>query len=224
MSCCGLNNILIGKKREGKKEVDPREVLALMHVSHFQNIKIYKIQECRKMFCFLFLLMVCINISYGFIITKMTDTKVNNPGSRRRDPIYGNRSKFSIIRASSYEAQLNPQALEGLLGSVLFLVAAQQIWWNDVIPQKRTELAKSKANGEVKEFLDDIKNSDESEMQLEKWFFDDWLKKEKKSAAIPFIKKVKWNSGDNPVLVAFAGILSCVVAASLAERATMVIH
>ena len=148
--------------------------------------------------------------SYSFMITKMINIRLQ-------------RSNYSKIQAISYEAELNPQALEGLVGSIVFLVAAQRIWWNDIIPQKRTELAKSKANGEVKELLDDIKASDENDMQLERWFFNDWLKKEKKSVAIPFIKNVKWNSGDNPVLVAFAGIISCVVTASLAERATTLI-
>ena len=59
-----------------------------------------------------------------------------------------------------------------------------------------------------------------SERGFERWLFADWLRtdKQQKPAAIPFIKKVKWNSGDNPVLVAFGGIMAFVIAASIAER------
>jgi len=56
---------------------------------------------------------------------------------------------------------------------------------------------------------------------FKQWLFTDWLEKRKgsdKPAAIPILKKAKWNSGDNPVLVAFAGIFSFVLAASIFER------
>jgi type II secretory pathway pseudopilin PulG len=60
---------------------------------------------------------------------------------------------------------------------------------------------------------------------LLRWFFSDWLDRRegrrggKKPAAIPvFSQGAKWNSGDNPILVAFGGIMACVIAASLAER------
>ena len=94
-------------------------------------------------------------------------------------------------------------------------MVAGSIWWTDVIPKKRMEVAKSKANGEIRSMLDDIRESSEEDKQLQKWFFSDWLRKEKKPVAIPFLKKAKWNSGDNPVLVAFGGIMSLVVATSL---------
>ena len=126
--------------------------------------------------------------------------------------------KMNKLSMTEYEAQLNPEAFAGIAASTVFLYAASQIWANDIVPQKRTELAKSKAKGEVRELLDTIRESDDNEMQLERWFFNDWLKKEKKSAAVPFLKKAKWNSGDNPVLVAFAAIFSCVIAASAFER------
>lgn len=110
------------------------------------------------------------------------------------------------------------QALGGMLATTGVLAGATGIWWNEVIPQKRGDLMESKKSGDVGALLSDIKNSTDEEYRLERWFFTDWLKKEKKPAAIPFLKKAKWNSGDNPVLVAFGGIMSLVIAASLAER------
>jgi hypothetical protein len=118
-------------------------------------------------------------------------------------------------RMTQYDAQLPSEALAGLLTTSGVLMVAGSIWWTDVIPKKRMEVAKSKANGEIRSMLDDIRESSEGEKQLQKWFFSDWLRKEKKPAAIPFLKKAKWNSGDNPVLVAFGGIMSLVVATSL---------
>ena len=70
--------------------------------------------------------------------------------------------------------------------------------------------------------MENLKSEDfnNTERGFERWLFADWLRadKQKKPAAIPFIKKVKWNSGDNPVLVAFGGIMAFVIAASIAER------
>ena len=94
-------------------------------------------------------------------------------------------------------------------------------WWQVIIPQQRTKLAISKNRGEVKEYLNDLKESTEEEKRgFEKWLFSDWLNKSNKpkNAALPFLKKAKWNSGDNPILVAFAGIISFVIATSIAER------
>lgn len=117
-----------------------------------------------------------------------------------------------------FEPQVPTQALGGMLATTGVLAGATGIWWNEVIPQKRGDLMESKRSGDVGALLSDIKNSTDEEYRLERWFFTDWLKKEKKPAAIPFLKKAKWNSGDNPVLVAFGGIMSLVIAASLAER------
>eukprot|EP00591_Stephanopyxis_turris_P000568 CAMPEP_0195507752 /NCGR_PEP_ID=MMETSP0794_2-20130614/1139_1 /TAXON_ID=515487 /ORGANISM="Stephanopyxis turris, Strain CCMP 815" /LENGTH=237 /DNA_ID=CAMNT_0040634537 /DNA_START=58 /DNA_END=771 /DNA_ORIENTATION=- len=61
---------------------------------------------------------------------------------------------------------------------------------------------------------------------FEKWLFSDWLndnKSEKKAAALPFLKKAKWNSGDNPVLVASGLIMVSVLIASLTERVSAVV-
>ena len=128
-----------------------------------------------------------------------------------------NESNDVIINTKTFEPQLGIEQLQsmGILTSVLILVSLY--WWNVVIPTKRTEVAKSKNNGEIKEYLDEIRDDDEK--RFERWFLSDWLNKNnKKSSAIPFLKKAKWNSGDNPILVAFAGILSLVLVASIAER------
>lgn len=63
---------------------------------------------------------------------------------------------------------------------------------------------------------------------FERWLFSDWLKNNKsasaggggrkKEPALPLLKNAKWNSGDNPVLVASALIGICVILASLTER------
>ena len=44
------------------------------------------------------------------------------------------------------------------------------------------------------------------------------IKRTSKPAAIPFLKKAKWNSGDNPLLVTFAGMMAILLASSLSER------
>lgn len=122
--------------------------------------------------------------------------------------------------AREFEPVVNTDAVYGLLGVTVISTAAALVWWQQVVPSQRMKLAKSKANGEIKEYLEELRGLEGSEDRaLEKWFYTDWLQKNKrKPAAIPFIKKVKWNSGDNPVLVAFGAIMACVLAASLAER------
>jgi hypothetical protein len=59
---------------------------------------------------------------------------------------------------------------------------------------------------------------------FERWLFSDWLNNNKskggrqKSPALPILKKAKWNSGDNPVLVTAAIMMLGVVVASVTER------
>jgi len=128
-----------------------------------------------------------------------------------------NESNDVIVNTKTFEAQLPIEQLQSM-GIVTFvLILVSMYWWNVVIPAKRTEVAKSKSRGEIKDYLEDIRADDDR--GFERWFLSDWLNKSKnKPAAIPFLKKAKWNSGDNPVLVAFAGIFSLVLVASIAER------
>lgn len=116
----------------------------------------------------------------------------------------------------TFEPILNTDQLLSFGLISVALIVTTNYWWNVVIPAKRTEVALSKSKGEIKEYLESIRDNDDK--NLEQWFFTDWLTKSKKSAAIPFLKKAKWNSGDNPVLVAFLGIFSSVIIASLLER------
>ncbi len=115
-------------------------------------------------------------------------------------------------------------AVPGLLLIVATTAIAAGYWWNVLIPDRRQELAISKRRGDVKEYLDDLKEAETvGDKQLERWLLTDWLRDNKsaKPAALPFLKKAKWNSGDNPVLVAVGGIMACVIAASLSERLAM---
>ena len=98
----------------------------------------------------------------------------------------------------------------------LTLIIVTNYWWSVVIPTKRKEVAISKNKGEIKEYLENIRDNEDK--NFERWFFSDWLNKNKKDAAIPFLKKSKWNSGDNPILVAFSGIFLFVIVASIIER------
>lgn len=59
---------------------------------------------------------------------------------------------------------------------------------------------------------------------FERWLFSDWLINNKskegrqKEPALPILKKAKWNSGDNPVLVTAALMMLGVMVASVTER------
>ena len=127
-------------------------------------------------------------------------------------------------------------------------IIASLVWANEVVPVSRTKLALSKRDGEVKEYLDGLKvtalqnidgdvdgeaskNIEISKPNVgdgrdfERWLFSDWLNNNssagggrKKEAAIPILKKAKWNSGDNPVLVTVAIMMVGIVIASITER------
>lgn len=162
------------------------------------------------------------------------------------------------------------------------LLSALAVWtWaNQVVPVSRTNLALSKKNGPVRDYLDELRQAEMSEQQpqqqqeqqlkqqllsnsttatassteiqvdtqalantnttveingntraLERWLFTDWLQKpaknnknsgggggRQKEPALPILKKAKWNSGDNPVLVASALIMGGVLLTAVTER------
>eukprot|EP00547_Thalassionema_nitzschioides_P000313 CAMPEP_0194217358 /NCGR_PEP_ID=MMETSP0156-20130528/21069_1 /TAXON_ID=33649 /ORGANISM="Thalassionema nitzschioides, Strain L26-B" /LENGTH=170 /DNA_ID=CAMNT_0038946389 /DNA_START=76 /DNA_END=588 /DNA_ORIENTATION=+ len=93
------------------------------------------------------------------------------------------------------------------------------VWSEQVVPVSRTKLAISKSRGDVKEYLEDLKQEG-VERPVEQWLFADWLRENKsaKLPAIPFLKKAKWNSGDNPVVVTAAIMMLGIVVASVSER------
>jgi len=131
------------------------------------------------------------------------------------------------------------------MGSILVLsVIASSVWANSVVPVSRTKLAISKNRGQVKEYLEELKegtnttsiitteegleqevemNTEDFRRGFERWLFTDWLQDNKsatkKPSAVPFLKDAKWNSGDNPVLVTSGLLLVCVILASITERA-----
>jgi hypothetical protein len=123
-------------------------------------------------------------------------------------------------------------------------VVASIVWAQEVVPISRTKLALSKRDGQVKEYLDDLTqgylNSTDVEVEpksiqvrpnvgdgrdFERWVFTDWLNNNKsagtgrkKEPALPILKKAKWNSGDNPVLVTAALMMIGILFASVTER------
>jgi len=134
--------------------------------------------------------------------------------------------------------------LIGFLGVAILSFIAAQVWANEVVPVSRTKLALSKRDGQVQEYLDELKDGyisklDEEDNPLpqgdqlpikpnvgdgrdfERWLFSDWLNSKKgasKPSAIPILKKAKWNSGDNPVLVTSALLGAGVLITSVIER------
>lgn len=129
-------------------------------------------------------------------------------------------------------------------------VVASVVWANEVVPVSRTKLALSKRDGEVREYLEELKQGsydalseqsvDTSELSeknveirpdvgdgrdIERWLFSDWLNSNKsagggrkKEPALPILKKAKWNSGDNPILVTTGIMMIGIVIASITER------
>jgi|AntRauTorckE5430_2_1112549.scaffolds.fasta_scaffold03760_2 hypothetical protein len=136
-------------------------------------------------------------------------------------------------------------------------IIASYVWAEEVVPVSRTKLALSKKNGEVNQYLQELKqgsintsiNADaDADVQdgtttatstnmntikpnvgdgrdLERWLFSDWLNDNKsarggrkKEPAIPILKKAKWNSGDNPVVVTAAIMMVGIIIASVTER------
>jgi hypothetical protein len=99
----------------------------------------------------------------------------------------------------------------------LLCVICALVWSNEVVPISRSKLAISKSRGQVRVYLDDLKAEPRP---LETWLMSDWLadNKSRKQPAIPLLKRAKWNSGDNPVVVTAAMMLVGIVVASVTER------
>ena len=72
----------------------------------------------------------------------------------------------------------------------------------------------------------EIQSENQRDRGFERWLFNDWLvdnKSEKKGGrqkepALPILKNAKWNSGDNPVVVAAALMMIGVMFTALTER------
>lgn len=137
-------------------------------------------------------------------------------------------------------------ALLGMISIVLLSGLAFYVWQEQVVPVSRTNLALSKRNGAVKQYLDELAAVEDganmtaaaaddgsdttvSNRKFETWLFTDWLiQRERRSTgqsttirkepALPILKNAKWNSGDNPIIAATGLIGLCVLMASLTER------
>lgn len=159
----------------------------------------------------------CVNSNNDIFKSRAKMISMTLPSITTSDPI------------TVYEAQLpEPQVLMGFGALVLILSLTSLFWWKIIIPQQRTKVAISKSRGEIRDFLEKLETLEPSKnlelkSRVQKWLFTDWLKQREnrtaKPAALPFLKKAKWNSGDNPILAAIGGIMAFVVASSLAERA-----
>jgi hypothetical protein len=135
-------------------------------------------------------------------------------------------SAQAASQGATFEPILPDTSLLIGMGSVTVLcVIAAIVWANQVVPVSRTKLALSKKKGgEVRDYLDELQESEDRSM--EKWLFTDWLNndKRKKDPALPLLPKAKWNSGDNPVLVTSALLMVGVLIAAVTERVGTVLQ
>lgn len=168
------------------------------------------------------------------------------------------------------------ETLLGMGAIVVLSVVASWVWANQVVPVSRSKLAIDKNRGELREYLDELREPGNDEelvgvassssmasnataaagatnaneegvgvavsaddaaaatatgrnRAFERWLFTDWLQDNKsakssgggrrKEPALPILKDAKWNSGDNPVLVASSLIGLGVFVSSVVERA-----
>lgn len=128
-------------------------------------------------------------------------------------------STLDSVSTISFEPILpDTTTLAGFGILTVLCVIAAFVWSNDVVPVSRSKLAISKSRGDVKAYLDDLKIADDRPFQT--WLFSDWLteNKSRKAPAIPLLKRAKWNSGDNPVVVTAAIMMVGILVASVSER------
>ena len=209
---------------------------------------------------------------------------------------------------TTYDAVMpSTETLAGMGLIVVLCAVAAWVWSEQVVPVSRTKLALSKKDGEVKAYLDELKESsptsestnatqrsesssilsssnrdfsddggyavsDEStstdaatatliktdnvvtedgtsrststpttnkvvdDRAFERWLFNDWLENNKSAAggagrggrkkepALPILKSAKWNSGDNPVVVAAALMIIGLILTAVVEQGSALLH
>jgi hypothetical protein len=85
--------------------------------------------------------------------------------------------------SKTFEPQLDVATTTGIAFITLLTAAAGVFWWNVIVPQKRTEVSISKSKGEIKGYLDELKEAEGNEEKgFERWLFSDWLNKTPGSA------------------------------------------
>ena len=207
---------------------------------------------------------------------------------------------------TTYDAVMpSTETLAGMGLIVVLCAVAAWVWSEQVVPVSRTKLALSKKDGEVKAYLDELKESsptsnssnavqrsesssilssfnrdvsddggyalsDETaatdadtliktgdvaeedcisrstpapttkkaanDRAFERWLFNDWLENNKSAAgatsrggrkkdpALPILKSAKWNSGDNPVVVAAALMIIGLVLTAVVEQGSALLR
>eukprot|EP00617_Octactis_speculum_P003008 CAMPEP_0185774068 /NCGR_PEP_ID=MMETSP1174-20130828/76590_1 /TAXON_ID=35687 /ORGANISM="Dictyocha speculum, Strain CCMP1381" /LENGTH=195 /DNA_ID=CAMNT_0028461069 /DNA_START=9 /DNA_END=596 /DNA_ORIENTATION=- len=118
----------------------------------------------------------------------------------------------------AYEpSPMDPNVILSQLAVIGVSGAAAAVWWYVLVPAKRTELARDKRAGPLNDYLEDLREEEtradgrslEGGKKVERWLLSDWLSPDttRKAAALPFLPKAKFNSGDNPILAAAALIM-----------------
>jgi len=127
-----------------------------------------------------------------------------------------------VSKVVPYEpSPLDPTVIYKNLAVIGISAAAFGYWFNVLVPAKRTELSLDKRNqddGALGNYLTELKEDNTDARAAEKWLLADWLtdSNQRKAAALPFLPKAKWNSGDNPILAAavlimFTGVVFSVL-------------
>lgn len=130
------------------------------------------------------------------------------------------------IETLAYEpSPMDPNILLSQIAVIGVSGAAAAVWWYVLVPSERTNLARSKRTGPLNDYLEDLREEDArsnsslftGQKKVERWLLSDWLSPDttRKAAALPFLPKAKFNSGDNPILAAGALILMTGVVFSL---------
>ncbi len=76
---------------------------------------------------------------------------------------------------------MDPAAMLPQYFVVSAILAATAYWWLVLVPSARGDLARSKRRGEVRAYLEEIEG--DSSRGVERWFYTDWLRKLRSSAA-----------------------------------------
>ena len=148
-------------------------------------------------------------------IKKPTATAMTRPSQSPSTSLPLTPLPIDAVPSTTFSPTLPPETLISLILTTLLSSFAYLYWSNTIVPQKRVELSKSKRSGEIKGYLEDLRSDDE-DRGVEKWLMNDWLEPTKKERAIPGLEG-KFNSGDNPVLAAAAGIILLGVLNGLVE-------
>jgi len=80
-------------------------------------------------------------------------------------------------------AELSEPDLAALLPTAVVVILACAVpfavWFYVIVPSRRTDLAKSKKRGEMKEYLEELAAAPEEDRKSEKWFYDKYLREAK---------------------------------------------